>query len=487
MSRNNKEIINKSAVKIAGVKSMLINEDRIIMTSFSTGEKATIEKVITKDNLVTFENSPSMYKVKIKDTVVIVEGINKVRGEIGIPKNKSPKNNKDLIIGETQTKTKKQLENLFYGRIFNDNIHIQLIYNILDINKIISPYINNIIFTINNLKRSNNNDYFDLIGTFYNGKYQDLLRDSDKQPKLKVFKDFIKDSKPYYPYFGDALVLGKNKPIKNKKYNNDKKPESLVIYRDDDQIFLSLRILALIRQSTIHNKLSSNDSVFSENFFKQTRPDIGQYLENFFKAKIEKTNKSFLDLNQKHNFYILFTLFNIANDKSAQITLGKEFYNYIVRKDEKNLGISVKKLREKILLLEQATIIHDKKYDTVRSKLYNFFDFIVFNYFNKNKELLTKVVEALRFARDDEQKDKVYIDNALEVWSKIIDKVLNMLLPLMDGNKIAKYPSIKISDNELKAMMANDQVSYFSKSMYLMTMFLDGKEINELLSGLINK
>ena len=487
MSRSNKEIVNKSAVKIAGVKSLLINGDQKIMTSFAAGEKATIEKVITKDNLVTFENSPSVYKVKLQDPLVIVEGMNKVRGEISDPTHNSSKKNKVAIIGETQTKTKKQLENLFYGRIFNDNIHIQLIYNILDINKIISPYINNIIFTINNLKRSNNSEYLDLIGTFYNGNYQDLLRDSDKQSKLNVFKDFIKDSKPYYPYFGDAFVLGKNKPVKNKNENDDKKHESLVIYKDDEQIFLSLRILALIRQSTIHNKLSSIDSVFNENFFKKTRPDVGQYLDNLFKTKIEKTNKSFIDLNQKHNFYILFTLFNIANDKSAQIILGKEFYNYIVRKDEKNLGISVKKLRENILLLEQAIIIHDKKYDTVRSKLYNFFDFIIFNYFNKNKELLAKIVEALRFAKNDEQKDKVYLDNALEVWSKIKDKILNALLPLMDGNKIAKYPSIKISDYELKAMMANDQVSHFSKSMYLMTLFLDGKEINELLSGLINK
>ncbi len=42
---------------------------------------------------------------------------------------------------------------LLIGRTFEDNIHIQLIYNILDIEKIRSVHINNIIYEINNLFR----------------------------------------------------------------------------------------------------------------------------------------------------------------------------------------------------------------------------------------------------------------------------------------------------------------------------------------------
>ena len=139
-----------------------------------------------------------------------------------------------------------------------------------------------------------------------------------------------------------------------------------------------------------------------------------------------------------------------------------------------------------------------KKYDTVRSKLYTLVDFVVYSYLKYHKDgkkFSKEMVEQLRAAESDKVKDDIYRDEAEKLYDiEIISQTINALIsdiksdfdqpkhgnecyqPINDGMKEAE-----------KDFITTDQLSLFTKFIYVLCQFLDGKNINILLSSLISK
>ena len=131
--------------KAAGLKSTFVVEDKLLMTSFGKGNKAYLEKEIQGEEIKELKN-PKKFDIENEQRGFLVKG-NGMQSFADNPLVSV----KDA--GEDMIGCKAVLEEKFFGKTFSDNIHIQLIYNILDIDKILAIYSNNIVYAIDNLQR----------------------------------------------------------------------------------------------------------------------------------------------------------------------------------------------------------------------------------------------------------------------------------------------------------------------------------------------
>ena len=107
----------------------------------------------------------------------------------------------------------------------------------------------------------------------------------------------------------------------------------------------------------------------------QQRQENGKnYLKANYLSAVQKLDKGFVKNNASANFTLLFKAFNAASD-AEKIKIALEYYDFIVRKAYKNMGFSLKVLREYMLTKSDFAVYGDDKYSTVRNKLYQIFDF----------------------------------------------------------------------------------------------------------------
>ena len=135
----------KSSAKAAGLKSTFVLENnKLLMTSFGNGNKAVIEKII--DEKVDSINKPEVFSVTPCDKKFKLQPAK--RGFAADSLVDNPLKSKKTA-GDDAIHCRKFLERQFFdGNTFNDNIHIQLIYNILDIEKILSVHVNDIVYSV---------------------------------------------------------------------------------------------------------------------------------------------------------------------------------------------------------------------------------------------------------------------------------------------------------------------------------------------------
>ena len=105
----------------------------------------------------------------------------------------------------------------------------------------------------------------------------------------------------------------------------------------------------------------------------------------------------------------------------------------------KNIGFSIKTLREEILKLEGASRLLSTEYDSVRGKMYNLLDFILYHYFEiETRGVITQsIVEDLRKNQTEEGKLDIYSTLAVKTLSAVKSK-LETLEGLMNGDTIRK-------------------------------------------------
>ncbi len=113
--------------------------------------------------------------------------------------------------------------------------------------------------------------------------------------------------------------------------------------------------------------------------------------------------------------------------------------------------------------------------------------------FRDNNNDSIDFINKLRSSIDEESKEKLYNEEANRLWNKLKKYMLYIKgfngkfanrTPDRDGNIsefVESLPKIH------RLLPRGQKISNFSKLMYLLTMFLDGKEINDLLTTLINK
>ena len=460
--------INKSKAKAAGLKStFVLNDHELLMTSFGRGNEAVPEKRVqdgTIQNLA--ENLSIAPRGELGFTVkgrVVTDAVtdNPLYAAIA----DAPSDRGDLI------GARRQLEQKYFGGTFSDNIHIQLIYNILDIDKILAVHVNNVVYELNNMLRSEEREFNDVVGCMsYGTSYEKFMAGSKASDFIRLMHT------PQLAYFGTVLrndvELKKLKGIKNPE---KKAQEEQKLWK---QPYYLLTALAMMRQATAHGNQMT--AIFSGSKI----PEMDKAVTSLYEARVRELNRDFLNKAQR-NLVILFRAFN-AQSQAEKKALVRDYYDFIVRKSYKNQGFSIKTLREQ-MILGHAPQIADKQYDTVRQKVNQAFDFILFEFYKQDSSRGLALVEQLRAVRTELAKQALYQQEAAAVWPLVEHQVLKEMLPQMNGEVIkAISADPDVTEDMIRDVEIGTDTSRFSKLMYLLTNFLDGKEINDLLTTLIH-
>ena len=477
----------KSSVKAAGMKSILVSENKMYITSFGKGNSAVLEyEVDNNDYNKTQLSSKDNSNIELGDVDEVNITFSSKHGfgsgvEINTS-NPTHRSGESSPVRWDMLGLKSELEKRFFGKTFDDNIHIQLIYNILDIEKILAVYVTNIVYALNNMlgikKSESHDDFMGYLSTFntykvFTNPNGSTLSDDKKEnirKSLSKFNALLKTKR--LGYFG----------LEEPKTKDTRASEA---YKK--RVYHMLAIVGQIRQCVFHD-LSEHSEYDLYSFIdnsKKVYRECRETLDYLVDERFDSINKGFIQGN-KVNISLLIDMMKDDYEADDIIRL---YYDFIVLKSQKNLGFSIKKLREK-MLDEYGFRFKDKQYDSVRSKMYKLMDFLLFcNYYRNDIAAGEALVRKLRFSMTDDEKEGIYADEAEKLWGKFRNDFEN-IADHMNGDVIKELGKAdmdfdeKILDSEKKN--ASDLL-YFSKMIYMLTYFLDGKEINDLLTTLISK
>lgn len=473
----------KSSVKAAGMKSILVSKNKMYITSFGKGNSAVLEYEV--DN-----NDYNQTQLSSKNSSNIeLHGVNEVNitfsskhgFESGVEINTSNpthRSGESSPVRGDMLGLKSELEKRFFGKTFDDNIHIQLIYNILDIEKILAVYVTNIVYALNNmLGEGDDESHDDFMGYLSAKNTYDVFTDPDESDLSKNIKGNIKKS---LSKFNDLL---KTKRLGYFGLEEPKTKDTNALEAYKKRVYHMLAIVGQIRQSVFHDKSSKLDEDLYS-FIDIIDSEYRETLDYLVDERFDSINKGFIQGNKVNISLLIDMMKGYEADDIIRL-----YYDFIVLKSQKNLGFSIKKLREK-MLEEYGYRFKDKQYDSVRSKMYKLMDFLLFcNYYRNGVVAGEALVRKLRFSMTDDEKEGIYADEAAKLWGKFRNDFEN-IADHMNGDVIKELGKAdmdfdeKILDSEKKN--ASDLL-YFSKMIYMLTYFLDGKEINDLLTTLISK
>lgn len=477
----------KSSVKAAGMKSILVSENKMYITSFGKGNSAVLEyEVDNNDYNKTQLSSESSSNIELCGVTKVNITFSSKHGlESGVEistSNPTHRSGESSPVRWDMLGLKSELEKRFFGKTFDDNIHIQLIYNILDIEKILAVYVTNIVYALNNmLGIKDSESYDDFMGYLSARNTYKVFTHPDKSNLSDKVKGNIKKS---FSTFNDLL---KTKRLGYFGLEEPKTKDTRVSEAYKKRVYHMLAIVGQIRQCVFHD-LSEHSEYDLYSFIdnsKKVYRECRETLNYLVDERFDSINKGFIQGN-KVNISLLIDMMKDDYEADDIIHL---YYDFIVLKSQKNLGFSIKKLREK-MLDEYGFRFKDKQYDSVRSKMYKLMDFLLFcNYYRNDVVAGEALVRKLRFSMTDDEKEGIYADEAEKLWGKFRNDFEN-IADHMNGDVIKELGKAdmdfdeKILDSEKKN--ASDLL-YFSKMIYMLTYFLDGKEINDLLTTLISK
>lgn len=473
----------KSSVKAAGMKSILVSENKMYITSFGKGNSAVLEyEVDNNDYNKTQLSSKDNSNIELGNVNEVNITFSSRRGfESGVEINTSNpthRSGESSSVRGDMLGLKSELEKRFFGKTFDDNIHIQLIYNVLDIEKILAVYVTNIVYALNNmLGIKDSESYDDFMGYLSAKNTYEVFTHPDKSDLSDKVKGNIKKS---FSTFNDLL---KTKRLGYFGLEEPKTKDTRVSQAYKKRVYHMLAIVGQIRQSVFHDKSSKLDEDLYS-FIDIIDPEYRETLDYLVDERFDSINKGFIQGNKVNISLLIDMMKGYEADDIIRL-----YYDFIVLKSQKNLGFSIKKLREK-MLDEYGFRFKDKQYDSVRSKMYKLMDFLLFcNYYRNDVVAGEALVRKLRFSMTDDEKEGIYADEAAKLWGKFRNDFEN-IADHMNGDVIKELGKTdmdfdeKILDSEKKN--ASDLL-YFSKMIYMLTYFLDGKEINDLLTTLISK
>ena len=464
--KNNK----KSLAKAAGLKSVFtLNADnQLLMTAFGRGNVAINEKMVKGESVEDLQKEPA-FSARVENEHFLISGRQTAQAIADSPVH-SKKAAGDDLIG-----LRRPLEKIYFGENFEDNIHIQLIYNILDIDKILTVHINNIVYEINNLFRKE--DEFDLIGTLsLNQTFENFAKPDSLTTKKQYFWELMK--MPQRAYFGEALY---------RTVTVDKKKKPDTSDAENRRCYYILCLLGLARQSLAHGSDDARNAIYQlDTSRKEKWLAAMEVLDELYSRKIKSLNNGFLKKASQKNLPLLFDALNATTDeRRAAIT--RMYYDFVVRKEFKNMGFSISELRERMLDLPSAIHLTEKAYDTVRSKLYMLMDYIIYDWYTTHPQVADDLVNQLRASTSDAEKKAIYFVQATALWKNIGNTIQQNIASKLTAANIKNICPVELPGNILDKVSITTKATGFSKMIYLLTCFQDGKEINELLTGLINK
>ena len=471
--------MKKSKVKLNGVKAVYhISPDVRVTAAFGRGNNSVLDKRIENGTIEELQNHSDIdVNISRKTYSFRKKSLKKDAGQFSVPDNTND-----------QLGIRTELEEEIFGGNFDDNIHIQAAYAVNDIIKTLSVAANLAETAINGLDRKNTEN--DIIGFYIIPHITYQTYAGNKKPKFDEFIGRVK-AQGTFSYFPDILP----------KFKEESEEES-----DKEKLYYLMCIISLIRNSATHSKNSNSDT--TDYIFGKLNSDNKKALtataDNLIKSKIDSINEGFsnnegFSKNQKNNIYRLLKAGADTTENTARLI--RRLYAFIIKKQDKNLGFSLKKLREcAIRSIEYMKYLPGKKYDTVRSKLYTLVDFVVYSYLKYHKEgkkFSEEMVDQLRAAESDEDKNIVYCQGAERLYNiEIIRRTIKALIKDMDIKSEFKQPDkdntyyqpiMDGMEEAKKDFITTDQLSLFTKFIYVLCQFLDGKNINILLSSLISK
>lgn len=491
----------KSLVKAVGVKSAFQVGSDLYLTAFGKGNTAVLEKKIAADGTITTLPKPeapafsAQLQIHTKgqhfNSVSSAREANAIQilnGRIQIPKEVCLSN--PLYQKEKEQKTackcdllglKGTLEQRYFGTTFDDDIHIRLIYNILDIEKILAEYTTNAVFALDNVS----GNAHDFLGFLTTRNSYDAFIHPEKHPeqfgnKLDLIQKVRRQGDDFLAfvdnkrigYFGKAFF-----------YQNGKKE----FEKSDEEIYHLLTLIGSLRQWVTHSE-EKGTGITRTWLYKLEDILLPEYQEtmdiNYNDIVTELTN-NFTKTNAP-NLNFLAELLDIPVK-----TMAESYFRFVITKEYKNLGFCIKTLRE--ILLERRELSDIKEnhavYDSIRSKLYKMMDFVLVHAYEseKGKKAAEQLASSLRAALTEEGKETIYLHEAERLWKMYGDKLLK--IKDFKGSQVDAYSyKNKPIDVQLPPILKSaEEVTCFTKLMYVLTMFLDGKEINDLLTTLINK
>lgn len=476
-----KDNVTKSMAKAAGVKSVFAVGNTVYMTSFGRGNDAVLEQKIVDTSHEPLNIDDPAYQLN----VVTMNGYSVTghRGETVSAVTDNPlrrfnggkKDKPEQSVPTDMLCLKPTLEKKFFGKEFNDNIHIQLIYNILDIEKILAVYSTNAIYALNNMSADENIENSDFFmkrttdETFDDFEKKKESTNSREKADFDAFEKFIGNYR--LAYFADAFYVNKKNP-KGKARN---------VLREDKELYSVLTLIGKLRHWCVHSE--EGRAEFWLYKLDELKSDFKNVLDVVYNRPVEKINNRFIE-NNKVNIQILGSVYK--NTDIAELV--RSYYEFLITKKYKNMGFSIKKLRESML---EGKGYADKEYDSVRNKLYQMTDFILYTgYINEDSDRADDLVNTLRSSLKEDDKTTVYCKEADYLWKKYRESIREVAasLDVKNINEL-KNNAFTIPDNELRKCFISyaDSVSEFTKLIYLLTRFLSGKEINDLVTTLINK
>lgn len=467
--------------KAAGVKSVFAVGNTVYMTSFGRGNDAVLEQKIVDTSHEPLNIDDPAYQLN----VVTMNGYSVTghRGETVSAVTDNPlrrfnggkKDEPEQSVPTDMLCLKPTLEKKFFGKEFNDNIHIQLIYNILDIEKILAVYSTNAIYALNNMSADENIENSDFFmkrttdETFDDFEKKKESTNSREKADFDAFEKFIANYR--LAYFADAFYVNKKNP-KGKARN---------VLREDKELYSVLTLIGKLRHWCVHSE--EGRAEFWLYKLDELKDDFKNVLDVVYNRPVEEINNRFIE-NNKVNIQILGSVYK--NTDIAELV--RSYYEFLITKKYKNMGFSIKKLRESML---EGKGYADKEYDSVRNKLYQMTDFILYTgYINEDSDRADDLVNTLRSSLKEDDKTTVYCKEADYLWKKYRESIREVADALdVDNIKNLSGSNIEIRDNELRKCFISyaDSVSEFTKLIYLLTRFLSGKEINDLVTTLINK
>lgn len=475
----------KSSVKAAGMKSILVSKNKMYITSFGKGNSAVLEyEVDNNDYNKTQLSSKGSSNIELCGvTKVNITFSSKHGFESGVEINTSNpthRSGESSPVRGDMLGLKSELEKRFFGKTFDDNIHIQLIYNILDIEKILAVYVTNIVYALNNMLGEGDESNYDFMGYLSTFNTYKVFTNPNGSTLSDDKKENIRKSLSKF----NALLKTKRLGYFGLEEPKTKDTNALEAYKK--RVYYMLAIVGQIRQCVFHD-LSEHSEYDLYSFIdnsKKVYRECRETLDYLVDERFDSINKGFIQGNKVNISLLIDMMKGYEADDIIRL-----YYDFIVLKSQKNLGFSIKKLREK-MLDEYGFRFKDKQYDSVRSKMYKLMDFLLFcNYYRNDIAAGEALVRKLRFSMTDDEKEGIYADEAAKLWGKFRNDFEN-IADHMNGDVIKELGKAdmdfdeKILDSEKKN--ASDLL-YFSKMIYMLTYFLDGKEINDLLTTLISK
>lgn len=504
----------KHVAKSYGLKSVFVATEKDpadgrpvvvnYLTSFGRGNEAIIEKRYAPDTGIENKNT----EAPCFEAEYIKPAADGGADYFGISQDKRPAVNvcRPDDAATDSIGIRSALERKYFGATFEDNIHVQLAYNLLDLEKILAVYANNILYSLGNASGldEKERDLFDALSTS-NGEnaYANFMRDDKFKTHRDSFQKFVES--PRLGYFGKAFITKVPDPQKENK--------EIEARRSEEDIYWMLCLLGSLRQAVTHGE-GRNDSGWLFNLNKRLPPIIkgeSGLLRKLFKERLDDLNGGFLARESKMDFPLLFEVTGAASD-GEKMLLAQQYYRFVVYKEQKNLGFSIVTLRE--ALIDAAGDDISCKWDPANinngamcSKLRRILDFLLTGLYadlsasdensgiaSKLKPETEELVQKLRAAVGDEEKAAVYDVEARRLLkeNQSVYKWLANLPDYAKPEEIARLKKISkdcaVDEHWLDAvLLTSDKVTLFAELFYFITLFLNGKEINDLLTTLINK